>query len=345
MDLDKSSNTIYLFDDGTHAALSKLLFISLNNNGYNCRYYNLNFTKQSLIKKIITFITTLPKFRKETKSKSEIHLFTLPEYGPWTHRIILQFFLLIMIIKKKRVCSYVRNLKSFNHPYNFILKTIIQKLSYQIVLESYEIYKNFLNISNVDPIKIKLFPTGFIEYFDTESNRDFVCKELIDFPSHGVKIGVSGKVTKFRKNLDELYNFIEELENLKIDFKIIFGGRVDEYIKIKLLSLSSNLIFNIEHDDYFKILNLSDFLWSPLNYETGYFRNKSSGCLGDAIILKKYLLIPQNFLIKTSDKIFIETYDGFYDFFNKITEINDIKKSKLRKKIINKKEYSVSSLF
>ncbi|WP_286239888.1 hypothetical protein [Neptuniibacter halophilus] len=228
-----------------------------------------------------------------------LYIATAPQYGRSgiDFYYVLSFLILVFFYGDKVIVHIRDNNKFFSSGsvYQNLLGYLRRKSVLDarlICFESKTLLSNFKDMASCDDSKLFV---AYVYY------SDFNFVDYVAFPydsRSSIKIGLTGSIDSFRRDYDTLIHALgllkPEVVN-RISFAVLgecSGQAMHVINQIEKYCPVQYAPGYISDDDFLDIGSSCDFLLSPLKSELGYGLNKGTGAFGDAIFLKKNLLLP-----------------------------------------------------
>ncbi|WP_206747515.1 hypothetical protein, partial [Vibrio breoganii] len=250
------------------------------------KYLQLNLLYQSLIYLI--------------KGHRVVYL-TGPEYGKGIKLFIVRcLWFSLMAFYGKRSSLYIKNVDVYSN--NCLLKCTLKYVQ-EIYFESYLQKKYFLKIYPHLEYKSRVSYVYYPkEIYESRGS-------IITGKSKKLRVGLVGQFDARRRDYRVLIQFIEDYPDLLNEIEFWQIGRVkNDNASLKMKKELSHVV-QFKKEDYStkeldEMIQASDVLISFNSVDCGYDKGKGTAAFGDAICLRKPLIVPE----------FLSAYKEFSDF-------------------------------
>ena len=278
--------------------------------------YNEAYGVQVKIKSLNLVIIDILKSLVKNRKKPTLIIVTAPEHimGIFEIFCVLTYILLkpsflsirdpdMWIKNEKNLLNLTRKQKSLIWISNFILQRLYFSAG-QVVCES-SCQEEFLRRYIPSKSKVKYFSGRLSD----NNPKDYEFKER----SVNNVVGLLGSVDIERRDYDLLFDALQEIP-LKIRPKLAFLGVlknnslnvIERALEINVLEYYSEKF--VSESTFFQIGQKCKLLISPLTIKKMYGPANGSGSFGDAITLRKSLLIPEHVPIPSEFEGFVTHY-------------------------------------
>jgi hypothetical protein len=236
-----------------------------------------------------------------------INISTGPENPHYSNLFNVIFFYISSIIYKHKIILTVKNtrpyLKSTRGIKSFFLNLAISNIKV-ITFETNTLKNIFHNETGIPLSRLCVSYDRYVDLFSFSRSK----KKDSSLDNIKYRIGLIGAVEELRRDYFEIINALKEVP-LNIREKMLFvtlgntNGGTSNQILIELKKLVDVDITDswISAEDFDKRGAMCDLLVSPLKSSMEYGLYKGSGTFGDAVYLRKIVIVPSH-------------VDPFYEF-------------------------------
>lgn len=273
-----------------------------------------------------------------------INISTGPEGNHYSEIINILCFYICCLIYHKKIILTVKNIRPYlsSTPgvFSFFRSKGIKHLK-KFTFETQTMKNTFAKYANIDSC---LLSVSYDRYTDLLDKQLYSSIAGIDYNNKlEIKIGILGVIDESRRDYWSIISALRQLSAEKcsnitfVTLGACYEGKNNAVIKALSEYAQVDCIKGIISDNDFDTRGIScDLLISPLKPKNEYGTFKGSGSLGDAVYLRKKIILPSFVDIEKEFEEIAIYYDSLNDLLKIFNSLDKIVKTKPRQNFFEK---------